>query len=230
MRNRTKVLIIILILIILVAFIKYFNIGHFLTIENFHRNKALLINFVRDNYLLSVLIFIATFFIVAAFSLPGEFALAFAGGYLFSTVPSVIYVDIGATAGAAFSFIAARYLLGNVIQKKYGSRLAGFNKEIAENGRNYMLALRFTFIIPFFLINLLAGLSKIRLRTFVWTTAVGILPSIYLLSYTGSKIYKMKSLAELISFIWLIIFLLFCLAAVTPVIVKKIRKSTATVY
>ena len=82
-------------------------------------------------------------------------------------------------------FLAARFILGKAVQEKYSGSLEKFNREIEENGRSYLLTLRFIPIFPFWLINLMAGFTTVRAGTFIWTTAVGIIPGSFVYAYIG---------------------------------------------
>ena len=129
--------------------------------------------FVHDRYILSLFLFISLYIIATAFSIPGDIILTLAGGFLFGIAVATVIVNIGATAGAVLAFLSARYLVGDRLQEKYQGQLNRFNEELNLNGPRYLLTLRFIPVFPFFLINFLAGLTNIPLRTFVWTTSVG---------------------------------------------------------
>jgi len=104
---------------------------------------------------------------------------------LFGTVPAAVYINIGATFGATQAFLAARGLAGNWIQGSFQEPLQRFNKEMERHGHSYLLILRILPVLPFFLVNYCAGISKIPLRTFVWTTSLGILPGSLVHTFIG---------------------------------------------
>ena len=137
-----------------------------------------------------------------------------------------LYVNVAATTGATLAFLFARYIAGQSLQAKYGDRLARFNEELESNGWSYLLTLRFIPIFPFFLINLFAGLTNIRLRTFVWTTSVGIFPGSLIYAYAGQQLGTISAVKDIFSTKVLLAFLLLATLAVFPVIYKKIRKLT----
>ncbi len=83
------------------------------------------------------------------------------------------------------AFLFARYLLGQLLQDKYQLQLDRFNREMEASGSRYLLTLRLIPIFPFFLINFLSGLTRVPLKTFAWTTALGIIPGTIIFAYAG---------------------------------------------
>jgi len=171
-----------------------------------------------------VLSFIAVYVLVTALSIPGAVILTLAGGFLFCTAAGVIYIDAGATAGAACAFLSARYLLGNRLQQKYGGQLEKFNKEMDLNGANYLLTLRLIPVFPFFLINFLAGLTNVPLRTFLWTTCLGIIPGTAVFAFAGQQLGSLNSPADILSRKVIAAFAALGLLALAPAVWKRMRK------
>lgn len=224
MRKRETVFLAILIIIIVsVIALKLPGAGDYFTIENIKEDIALLRQNVEDHYIIVALFYILVYIVVVGFSIPEAFLLSIAGGFLFGTILGTVYVNIGATTGAIIAFLFSRYLVGNWFQKKYKEKLEKFNEEIKANGANYLLMLRFIIVIPSFLVNIMAGLSKIPLKTFVWTTSLGILPSSLLYAYTGSKLKKITSASEIVLFDMLLVFLMLAFLAILPVIIRKVK-------
>lgn len=224
MRKRETIFLFIMILIIVaVIVLKIPGAGDYFTMENIKEDIALLRQNVEDHYFIAVLFYILIYIAVVGFSIPEAALLMIAGGFLFGTILGTIYINVGATIGATIAFLFSRYVVGNWFQNKYKEKLEKFNEEIKANGINYLLMLRFVIIIPFFLVNILAALTKIPLKTFVWTTSLGILPVSLLYAYTGSKLKRVTSVKDIVSFDMLIVFLLLAFFAILPVIVKKFK-------
>ncbi len=216
----------ILILAALVAgffFIRHMGWHEMLTFDNLKANRNALLTFVQDNYIWSVVLFILIYLVSVAFSIPGATILTLAGGFVFGAVLGAVYVNIGATSGAIAVFLFARYLVGAKLQEKYADKLAKFNKELQENGYSYLLTLRFIPLFPFWMINLFAGLTSIPLRTYAWTTAVGIFPGSFVYTFMGSRLNDINSPKDLLSLEILLAFVLLGLFALTPTIIKKVR-------
>jgi uncharacterized membrane protein YdjX (TVP38/TMEM64 family) len=223
--NRTKKKILILILLIAaIMAIRYSPVGSILTFDNLKQHRESLVSFVQDRYGLSVVVFIAAYILVTAFSMPGGVILTLAGGFLFNTLASTLYVNIGATIGATLAFLSSRYLLGTGIQEKYQSQLRKFNEELEKNGTHYLLTLRLIPVFPFFLINFLSGLTKIPVRTFIWTTSLGIIPGTAVFAFAGRQIGTINSASEILSLKVLAAFAILAFFALIPVIMKRIKE------
>lgn len=222
MKANYKKLILVATIVGVILMIELFNIDSYLTFENLKMYKEQLLNFVGSNYLVSVVGFIAVYILVVAFSLPGAAVLSLACGFFFG-MTGVLYVNIGATFGAVLAFLAARYIIGNWIQGKYGKKMDAFNRDLEQNGKNYLLTLRLVPVFPFFLINLLAGLTGISLFTFFWTTALGIVPGSIVYVYAGTQLSTINSMGDIISWQMLSAFALLGLLSLVPVLIQKIK-------
>jgi uncharacterized membrane protein YdjX (TVP38/TMEM64 family) len=158
-----------------------------------------------------------------ALSIPGAVIFSLAAGFLFGFW-GVLYVNIGATIGAIIAFLVARYLIGDWLQKRYANRLASFNREIEENGYNYLLMLRLIPVFPFFLVNIFAGITRIPLLTYAWTTIVGIAPASFVFIYAGCQLGNIDKPGDILTWQILLVFVLFGLLALIPVFLKKLMK------
>lgn len=206
-----------------IAAVWLLDIHEYITLDNLKSNKENLQQFVEDHYFLSVITFII-FFISTAFFVPGAIVSTIAGGFLFGTVMGTIYVNIGSVTGASLSFLLSRYMIGNQIQQKYSDQLKRFNEEIERHGHNYLFVIRITPIIPFFLTNYLAGLTKISLRKFILTTSLGMLPGSVVYTFAGQQLAEIENVEDIFSLELLIAFILLALFALLPLIRKFIGK------
>jgi uncharacterized membrane protein YdjX (TVP38/TMEM64 family) len=222
MKKYWKRIVLAAIILCLVALIWITGAGQYLTFENFRSYKGHLTRYVEVNYFLSVLVYIGLYIMVAALSIPGATALTFAGGFLFGII-GVAYVNIGATAGGTLLFLTARYLLGNWIQERYANRLAAFNREIDEHGYNYLLTLRFIPLFPFFLVNIFAGLTRVPLSTYIWTTAAGIIPGSFVYVFAGTQLGSIDSPSDILSWKIVLAFIFLGIFALVPVLIKKVK-------
>lgn len=199
--------------------------GQLLTFENLQKNRELLQAYVRENTILSVVMYIAVYIAAIALNLPGGAVLTMAGGFLFGTVPAIFYVNIGATAGAVAAFLSARYLLGARLQERYRDSLAKFNREMDRNGSRYLLTLRLIPAFPFFVVNFLAGLTRVPLASFVWTTSLGILPASAVFSYAGHQLEHVRSVGDILSGKVLAAFLLLAAVTLAPAVISRFRNA-----
>ncbi|MHB8058078.1 MAG: TVP38/TMEM64 family protein [Desulfuromonadaceae bacterium] len=191
--------------------------GDYLSLDYIKTHRHGLFNFIQSHYLQAVIMFILLYLMTALF-LPGALALTIAGGMLFGTVPALVYINIGATAGAILAFQAARFLLGGWVQEHFKNQLDRFNREMERHGSNYLLVLRVLPIIPFFVVNYCAGITKIPLTTFVWTTSLGMLPGSFVYAFVGQQLRHVNQAQDLFS--WKIMMALSLLAvfAILPVL------------
>jgi pyruvate/2-oxoglutarate dehydrogenase complex dihydrolipoamide dehydrogenase (E3) component/uncharacterized membrane protein YdjX (TVP38/TMEM64 family) len=222
-RNRKRV-IIFGIVALLFLILQSSGLGDLLSLKNIQAHGARLQAFSDSHYLTSVVSYILLYVLVAAFSIPGAMVLTLAGGFLYGFVVAALYVNVGATTGAIGAFLFARYIAGKWLQQKYASQLVNFNTELHRNGANYLLVLRFIFVFPFFLINLMAGLTRVRLRTFIWTTSLGILPGSLIYAFTGQQLGDISHITDIFSGKVLLAFILLAGFALTPVIIDKAKK------
>ena len=145
----------------------------------------------------------ATFFVVyvlvTAVSLPGAVWLTLAGGALFGLWQGLLLVSFASTTGATLAMLAARFVLGDTVQRRFGERLRAVNDGIAKDGAFYLFSLRLVPVFPFFLINLLMGLTQLKARTFYWASQVGMLPGTVVYVLAGTQLAQIDSLSGIAS-------------------------------
>lgn len=193
------------------------------TLADLKAQSVTLHAFVAKNYVLSVFLYILFYITIISLSLPAAMLTTVAGGYLFGIVPGAVYANIGATLGATVSFLTVRHLIGKYIQDRYKEKLAGFNAAMKEDGILYLLAVHLIAVIPFFVINMLAGLTDIPLWTFMWTTSLGILPGSLVYTFAGRQLHTINSVHDIFSPGVLTAFALLTLLSLLPIIIKRIR-------
>jgi uncharacterized membrane protein YdjX (TVP38/TMEM64 family) len=224
MKKNTRNVVLLVIFLAVMIGLRLSGIGDLLTFESLQGNKDSLLAFVRDNAVKSILIYIFVYIAAIALNLPGGAVLTIAGGFLFGTLPTVVYVNIGATSGAVLAFLSARYLLGSQLQESYSVQLAKFNGEMERNGIRYLLTLRLIPVFPFFLVNFLSGLTRVPLSSFTWTTAVGIIPGSAVFAYAGHQLETVHSVGDIFTANVLAAFLLLGLFTLAPAIIGRLRK------
>jgi uncharacterized membrane protein YdjX (TVP38/TMEM64 family) len=224
MKYEKKKLFLLVLLIFLVIVLYSLWFKDFLTFERLKAYRSNLYDFVRGHMLVSIIGFIFIYIVVSGLYLPGSPVLTMAGAFVFGILGAVVYVNIGATIGAAAAFSLSRYLVGDWVQGRYKNKLLAFNRQVEQNGVYYLLVLRFMPLFPFTWINLFSGLTKMRLFTFLWTTSLGILPGTVVNAYAGSQLGRINSPGELFSSRVLFAFSLLGVFALMPVIVKLLRK------
>ena len=160
---------------------------------------------------------------VTACSLPFATALSCSFAWLFGFAPAFVVVSFASTSGATLAFLLCRHLIGARLQARFADQLAGFNRALARDGPWYLLTLRLTAVVPFFAVNALAGLTRMRVWTFWWVSQLGMLPGTCLYVYAGSSFPHLDHLAEhgVRGIITPRIFLALILLGLFPLLIKK---------
>ncbi len=199
----------------------YFDLTQYLSLETLKANRDKLLFYTEAHYTTAVVAFILLYCLQTAFSLPGAAILTLAGGFLFGSFVGTLYVNIAATAGATLAFLAARYLLRDWVERKFGDRLGPIQEGFAKNAFSYLITLRLVPLFPFFLVNLVSGLTRIRLGTYVLATALGIIPGSFVFANAGRQLGSINSLGEIASPRMLGAFALLGLLALVPILYRK---------
>jgi uncharacterized membrane protein YdjX (TVP38/TMEM64 family) len=205
----------------------YFDLGRFLSLTALKENRDGLLAFTEANFAAAVGIFIVAYAIVTGLSLPGAVILTLAGGFLFGAVFATLFVNIGATTGATLAFLTARYLLRDTVEQKFGKWLGPFQEGFAKNALSYLLTLRLIPLFPFFVVNLVSGLTRVNVGTYVAATAIGIIPGSFVYAYAGHQLGSINSLREVASPNVLAAFGLLGLLALVPVVYKRFAAKSA---
>ena len=216
-----KVIVVVLFAAAIFAFF-YFDLRQYVSLDALKANRDRLLAFTEANYTSAVLIYIVIYCLQTAFSLPGATMFTLAGGFLFGAVLGTLYVNIAATTGATLAFLAARYLFRDWVERKFGSRLNTIQEGFAKNGFSYLLTLRLIPIFPFFLVNLVAGLTRISVGTFIAATAIGIIPASFVFANAGRQLGSINSLSEIASPRVLGAFALLGLLALMPIVYRTL--------
>ncbi|MDP3889528.1 MAG: VTT domain-containing protein [bacterium] len=209
--------------VVLIVVLHFVGIRDYVNLAQIKAHRDFLQLFVQKHYIYSVALYITLYILSVALFLPVAVWLTIASGFFFGVFLGAIYSNIGATIGAAISFLIVRYLLGKTLQKKYGVQLARFNEEIEEYGTQYLLIVHFIAFFPFFVLNILAGLTRISLWKFMWTTSVGIFPGALVYTFAGRQLGEINRLRDIFSFKIFLAFILLAFLAVIPMLIKRLR-------
>jgi uncharacterized membrane protein YdjX (TVP38/TMEM64 family) len=161
----------------------------------------------------------AIYITVTALSLPGAVIMTLAGGALFGVMAGTVVVSFASSIGATIACFVARFILQDWVQGRFGDRLAAINKGIAEEGVFYLFSLRLVPIFPFFVINLVMGMTRLPLWKFYWISQLGMLPGTIVYVNAGKELGKIDSLAGILSPGLLVSFIIL---GIFPLAVKKI--------
>ncbi len=173
-----------------------FDLDSQISFEGLAANEAALKQAVADNFMLTVLAYMAVYIAAVALSLPGAVWLSLAGGLMFGTVQGGIIIVTAASLGACGLFVAARYVVGDILRAKAGPALANFEASFNRDAMSYMLILRLLPIFPFFIVNLGAALVGVRFSVFAVTTFFGIMPGSFVFASIGNGISVLLQAGE----------------------------------
>jgi uncharacterized membrane protein YdjX (TVP38/TMEM64 family) len=178
---------------------------------------------LREAYAEHGLLMVGGYFLcyvlMAALSLPGATVMGLAGGAVFGFWVGTLAVSFASTIGATLAFLMSRYLLRDAVQRRFGDRLAAVNEGVAREGAWYLFTLRLIPVFPFFVINLVMGLTPMPARTFYWVSQLGMLGGTMVYVNAGRELGRLESLSGILSPSML---LAFALLGLFPLAVKKV--------
>jgi uncharacterized membrane protein YdjX (TVP38/TMEM64 family) len=191
----------ILVLVLLSAIAAYFifDLGQFLSLENFKASLADIVAAKDANPILYITGFFILYVAVTGLSIPGAAIMSLVAGALFGVVVGTIIVSFASTIGATLAFLSARFVLRDWVQGKFGARLRVIDDGLQKDGAFYVFTLRLIPVFPFFVINLLMGLTRIKTPTFFWVSQLGMLPATIVFVNAGTQISRIESPAGLLS-------------------------------
>ncbi len=195
--NRRIALLILLAAAIAAYF--WFDLGQYFSLDAFKSQQAQIVAAKDANPLLYMGGFFLIYVVVTALSLPGAAIMTLVAGALFGLVAGTIIVSFASTMGATLAFLSARFLLRDWVQSKFGERLKAIDDGIAKDGAFYLFTIRLIPLFPFFVVNLLMGLTRIKTPTYYWVSQIGMLPATVVFVNAGTQISKIESTAGLLS-------------------------------
>ncbi|MEL0635464.1 FAD-dependent oxidoreductase [Marinomonas sp. TI.3.20] len=213
-----KIGLVVIIVLLVVGFFHY-DLDRLLTLDGLKSGLTQFETWREESPLLVGSAFLLLYVVVTALSLPGAVIMTLAAGSLFGLFWGTVIVSFASSIGATLAFLVSRYLLRDWVQTKFGSRLKAFNEGVEKEGAFYLFTLRLVPVFPFFLINLLMGLTRLRALTFYWVSQVGMLVGTVVYVNAGTQLGQLESLSGILSPSLL---LSFVLLGVFPLIAKKI--------
>ncbi|HHX8510483.1 TVP38/TMEM64 family protein [Vibrio diabolicus] len=175
------------------------NFSQYLTLENAKAQQEALTTYIDQNFVFSAAIYFFAYIAITAFSIPGAAVVTLLGAALFGFWTSLLLVSFASTMGATLAFLSSRYLLRDWVQNKFGNKLIAINQGVEKDGAFYLFSLRLIPVFPFFLINLLMGLTPMSVGRFYLTSQVGMLPGTAVYLNAGTQLATIESLSGIIS-------------------------------
>ncbi len=195
------------------------GLHRFVTLEVLQAHRDQLLAWYEQNQILFAATYTLAYILIAALSFPGATVFTLAGGAVFGVGLAVVLASIASTCGATLAFLSARYLFRKRLQQRYGEKLNLINRGFKNEGGFYLFSLRVIPVFPFFLVNLLMGLTPIPLATFVGVSQLGMLPGTIVYVYAGTQVNEIESARDVMSpRLWIA----FALLGLLPVVSRKL--------
>ena len=198
---------------------RYFSLGY--VQEQSGHYKSL----VDTHYYAVVLCYLAVFIITVALSIPSSIILTLLGGSLFGVLAGAAYATLSVGIGVVLACMVYRAFFFQTFTKLYADRIEKFRRSMQEYGVSYLLMLHFSAIFPYAIINSVALLAQVPLRTILWTAVVGFLPQAFVYSFAGKKLSSIHSVSDIFSPAVITAFTLLILIACLPILLKKLKKN-----
>ncbi len=212
-------IIIVLIIIGLVAAFKIFNLGDYLSLAYIKESQEKFQVLYSGNRVAVIAGYMVIYILVTSLSLPGAAVMTLAGGAFFGLIVGTLVVSFASTIGATLACFVSRFILRDWIQNKFGDKLKTVNEGVEKEGAFYLFTLRLIPIFPFWLINLVMGLTKMHLKTFYWVSQIGMLAGTIVFVNAGKELAKIDSLGGILS---PGLIFSFVLLGLFPIITKKL--------
>ncbi|MFQ1779478.1 FAD-dependent oxidoreductase [Aeromonas veronii] len=196
--NRTRLLLALVMGGLIGAFFAL-DLGRYLTLDALQAQQAAVAQWVDSHFVSASLLFVLIYVLSTALSLPGASLLTLGGSAVFGVAWGLLLVSFASTIGATLAFLSARFLLRDWVTARFGDKLATFQSGMAKEGAFYLLSLRLIPIFPFFLVNLLMGLTPIRVSTYYWVSQLGMLPGTFVYVLAGSELGQLTSTGNILS-------------------------------
>ena len=197
----------------------YFDLSQYFTLEQAKAQQLALQDTIHTHPVWASMVFFFAYVAVTALSLPGAAIMTLLGAALFGFWWSLILVSFASTIGATLAFLFSRFILRDWVQTKFGSRLSAINDGVKKQGSFYLLSLRLIPVFPFFLINLLMGLTPIRAKQFFFVSQLGMLPGTAVYVNAGTQLGEINTLSGIIS---LPVLISLALLGLFPLIAKAV--------
>ena len=196
--NIRKVLLLVVVVLGIAAFF-VFDLGRYLSLDYLKQSQAAFAEVQARAPLQVALAYFAIYVAATALSLPGAAIITLAGGALFGLLWGTVLVSFASSIGATLAFLVSRFVLRGSVESRFGPRLAEINRGIEKDGAFYLFTLRLIPVVPFFVINLVMGLTAMKARTFYWVSQVGMLAGTIVYVNAGTQLARLESLQGILS-------------------------------
>lgn len=217
MNSKRTILVVIIAALIASFFI--FDLGQYLTLESLKNNQQVLAEYIEANWLVAFIAYLLIYAAAAALSVPGAAILTIGAGALFGFGWGLLLASFASSIGATLAFLASRFLLRDWVKSTFSNKLESIDKGIEKDGAFYLLSLRLVPAFPFFIINLVMGVTSIKTLTFYWVSQVGMFIGTAVYVNAGTQLVEINQLSDIISGE---LILSFVLLGIFPILAKFI--------
>lgn len=196
--NRSKIALLVVILGLIISFF-IFDLGQYFNLAFLKARQTDIDNYYLSNPLETTLIFFSVYVLFTGLSLPAAGILTLAGGAIFGVWLGTILVSFASVIGATLAFLASRFLFRDFIQNRFADKLKVINQGIEKDGAFYLFTMRLVPVFPFFIINLVMGLTPIKTITFALVSQVGMLAATIVFVNAGTQLAKIETAADILS-------------------------------
>ncbi len=214
-----KKIVLLAVIIAVIAIFRLFDLGQYLTLSYVKESQAGFMALYEEHKIVVISLYMAIYIVVTALSLPGATVLTLAGGGIFGLLAGFVIVSFASTTGAAIACVVSRYLLSGWVQNKFSDKLRAINEGVEKEGAFYLFTMRLIPAFPFFVINLVMGLTKMPIFTFYWVSQLGMIPGTIVYVNAGKELSKIESLSGILSPGLIISF---ALLGLFPIVTKKL--------
>ncbi|SJM91942.1 Dihydrolipoyl dehydrogenase (fragment) [Crenothrix polyspora] len=176
-----------------------FDLQNFLTLENLKVQQYSITTYRTGHPVMATALYMLIYIAATSLSLPGATLLTLAGGAIFGLLWGTVIVSFASSLGATLAFLAARFLFRDSVKAKFGDRLQVIDTGIEREGAFYLFTLRLVPLFPFFMINLVMGLTSLKTLTFYWVSQLGMLAGTLVYVNAGTQLAKIESLSGILS-------------------------------
>ncbi len=215
--NLKKIALFLVILFLIFSFF-HFELFQYFSLEFVKEHKLSFQNHYDKHPFKTLFLYLVIYILITALNLPAATLLTLLGGALFGFVVGVVLVSLGSTIGATLAFLSSRFLLKDWVESKFKTQIETINKNIKKEGAFYLFTLRVIPLVPFFVINLVMGLTSMKMLTFFFVSQIGMLLGTLVYVNAGTQLGQIESLNDILSFK---LFLSFVLLGIFPFLIKK---------
>jgi pyruvate/2-oxoglutarate dehydrogenase complex dihydrolipoamide dehydrogenase (E3) component/uncharacterized membrane protein YdjX (TVP38/TMEM64 family) len=196
---RFRQIVLLLLLVLAIGAFVALNLGRYLSFDQLKASQASFAQLHAEQPLTVAAVYFLVYVLATALSIPGAVVITLAGGAIFGLWQGLLIVSFASTVGATLAFLASRFLLRDWVEARFGQRLSDINAGVNREGGFYLFTLRLIPVVPFFLINLLMGLTRMKVWTYYWVSQIGMLAGTAVYVNAGTQLAQLDSVKGILS-------------------------------